>query len=41
MVAGWAGMSQAIGMKYFSVPGIDLPVDIGFQFAGNSKRTQI
>ena len=32
MVYGWAGLTQAIGLNYYGVPGIDLPVDIGFQY---------
>jgi uroporphyrinogen-III decarboxylase len=33
MVYGWTGLTQAIGTKYYAVPGIDLPPDIGFQYA--------
>jgi len=32
MVYGWSGLTQAIGMKYYAVPGVDLPVDTGFQY---------
>ncbi len=32
MVYGWSGLTQAIGLKYYSVPGVDLPVDTGFQY---------
>ncbi|MHC4337973.1 MAG: uroporphyrinogen decarboxylase family protein [Planctomycetota bacterium] len=32
MVYGWTGLTQAIGMKYYAVPGIDLAPDIGFQY---------
>ncbi|HUW18180.1 MAG TPA: uroporphyrinogen decarboxylase family protein [Sedimentisphaerales bacterium] len=32
MVYVWTGLTQAIGMKYYAVPGIDLPADIGFQY---------
>ncbi len=32
MVYGWSALTQAIGMKYYAVPGVDLPVDTGFQY---------
>jgi len=32
MVYGWSGLTQAIGLKYYAVPGVDLPVDTGFQY---------
>ena len=32
MVYLWSGITQANGLKYYAVPGIDLPVDIGFQY---------
>ena len=32
MVYGWSGLTQAIGMKYYAVPGVDLPPDTGFQY---------
>ncbi len=32
MVYGWSGLTQAIGLKYYAVPGIDLPPDTGFQY---------
>jgi len=32
MVYVWTGLTQAMGMKYYAVPGIDLPSDIGFQY---------
>ncbi|MHC4624888.1 MAG: uroporphyrinogen decarboxylase/cobalamine-independent methonine synthase family protein, partial [Planctomycetota bacterium] len=32
MVYVWTGLTQAIGMKYYAVPGIDLATDIGFQY---------
>ena len=27
MVYGWSGLTQAIGLKYYATPGVDLPVD--------------
>ncbi len=32
MVYAWSGLTQAIGMKYYAMPGIELPVDTGFQY---------
>ncbi len=32
MVYAWSGLTQAIGLKYYAVPGVDLPVDTGFQY---------
>lgn len=32
MVYGWAGVVQAIGLKYYAVPGIDLSPETGFQY---------
>jgi hypothetical protein len=32
MVYVWTGLTEAIGLKYYAVPGIDLPPDTGFQY---------
>ena len=32
MVWVWPGLTQALGLKYYSVPGVDLPVNTGFQY---------
>jgi len=32
MVYVWTGLTQAIGLKYYAVPGIDLEVNTGFQY---------
>lgn len=32
MVFVWTGLTQAIGLKYYGVPGIDIPPDTGFQY---------
>ena len=32
MVFVWTGLTQAIGTKYYAVPGIDIPTDTGFQY---------
>ena len=37
MVYVWTGLTQAIGLKYYAVPGVDLPPDIGFQYKEPSE----
>ncbi len=32
MVYVWTGLTQAIGLTYYGVPGIDVPPDTGFQY---------
>ncbi len=32
MVYVWTGLSQAIGLKYYGIPGIDVPATSGFQY---------
>lgn len=32
MVYVWTGLSQAIGLKYYAIPGIDIPPGTGFQY---------
>ena len=32
MVYVWTGLTQAIGMKYYGVPGLDIPAETGFQY---------
>lgn len=32
MVYGWSGLVQAIGIKYYATPGVDIPPDTGFQY---------
>ncbi|MCL5284132.1 MAG: hypothetical protein M1330_05445 [Armatimonadetes bacterium] len=32
MVYVWTGLTQAIGLTYYGVPGIDVPPDVGFQY---------
>ncbi|MCD4728356.1 MAG: hypothetical protein K8R46_11880, partial [Pirellulales bacterium] len=32
MVYVWSGLTQAIGLKYYATPGIDIPPDTGFQY---------
>ncbi len=32
MIYVWTGLTQAIGLKYYGVPGFDVPPDTGFQY---------
>ena len=32
MVYGWMGLVKAIGLKYYAVPGIEIPPDAAFQY---------
>jgi len=32
MVYVWTGLTEAIGLKYYGVPGIHIPADVGFQY---------
>ncbi|NUQ63647.1 MAG: hypothetical protein HUU20_14315 [Pirellulales bacterium] len=32
MVYVWTGLAQALGLKYYGIPGIDIPADTGFQY---------
>ncbi len=32
MVYVWTGLAQALGLRYYAVPGIDIPPDVGFQY---------
>jgi len=32
MVYVWTGLTQSIGLKYYGIPGIDIPADTGFQY---------
>ncbi len=32
MVYVWTGLTQAIGLRYYTIPGIDTPSDVGFQY---------
>ncbi len=32
MVYVWTGLTQAIGLRYYGTPGIDVPPDTGFQY---------
>ena len=32
MVYVWTGLAQSLGLKYYVIPGIDIPADTGFQY---------
>jgi len=32
MVYVWTGLTQAAGLRYYAIPGIDLPPDVGFNY---------
>jgi uroporphyrinogen-III decarboxylase len=32
MVYVWGGLTQAIGLKYYAIPGVEVPPDTGFQY---------
>ena len=38
MVYVWTGLTQAIGLKYYAAPGIDIPPDVGFQYLEPSEE---
>src|SRR3990172_5190225 len=38
MVYVWTGLTQAIGLTYYGVPGIDIPADTGFQYHEPSEE---
>jgi len=38
MVYVWTGLTEAIGMKYYGVPGIHIPPDTGFQYLEPSEK---
>jgi uroporphyrinogen-III decarboxylase len=38
MVYVWTGLTQAIGLRYYGVPGIDVPPDTGFQYLEPSEN---
>ena len=38
MVYVWTGLTQAIGLTYYGVPGIDISPDIGFQYIEPSEE---
>jgi len=37
MVYVWTGLTQAIGLNYYGVPGVDVPPDTGFQYREPSE----
>ena len=39
MVYVWTGLTQALGLKYYAIPGIDISKDFGFQYKEPSEET--
>ena len=37
MIATWTGMTQALGLKYYMTPGIDVPAHVGHQYLEPSE----
>jgi hypothetical protein len=37
MVYVWTGLTQAIGLRYYGIPGIDVPANMGFQYREPSE----
>lgn len=38
MVYVWTGLAQALGLKYYAIPGIHIPPDTGFQYREPSEE---
>lgn len=38
MVYVWTGLTQAIDLKYYGIPGIDVPAHMGFQYREPSQK---
>ncbi len=38
MVAAWTGMTQAAGLRYYGIPGIGMPHDVGFNYIEPSEE---
>jgi len=38
MVYVWTGLTQAIGLKYYAVPGVDVPANTAFQYLEPSEE---
>lgn len=39
MVYVWTGLAQSIGLKYYAIPGIEIPADTGFQYLEPPKES--
>lgn len=37
MVYVWTGLTQALGLRYYGIPGIDVPANMGFQYREPSE----
>ncbi len=38
MVYVWTGLTQSIGLKYYGIPGLDVPAETGFQYLEPSEE---
>ena len=38
MVYVWTGLTQAVGLRYYGVPGIDVDANVGFQYREPAER---
>ncbi|HWQ54729.1 MAG TPA: uroporphyrinogen decarboxylase family protein [Bryobacteraceae bacterium] len=38
MVYVWTGLTQAMGLRYYAIPGIDIAADVGFQYREPSEN---
>lgn len=38
MVYVWTGLTQALGLRYYGIPGIDVPPEMGFQYREPSEN---
>jgi hypothetical protein len=38
MVYVWTGLTHALGLKYYGIPGIDIPPDVAFQYREPSEN---
>ncbi len=41
MVYVWTGLTQAIGLRYYGVPGIDIGPDVAFQYREPSEQNAL
>jgi hypothetical protein len=37
MVYVWTGLTDAAGVRYYGVPGVDVPTDCGFQYRSRRR----
>ena len=39
MVYVWTGLAQAIGLRYYAIPGVQALPEAGFQYRSRTKST--